>query len=317
MSILITGGAGFIGSHLVERFLTDSEESIVCLDNYNDYYDPAIKRENVAKFRSNPQVRMVEETFCDQAAMHRLFEEHAVREVFHFGAYAGVRPSIERPHLYQKANIEGTLSLLEAARAHPVERFVLASSSTVYGDGAEAPFKEDASIGVPLSPYGASKRAAELMGLTYHALHEIPVVCLRPFSIYGPRLRPDLAMTIFTKVILEGRPLPLFGDGSIRRDFTFITDFCDGVIATRDCPEAIGQCINLGHNHPVAIRRLIEILEDVLGVKAKIDYLDAVAGEMPVTHADLSKAERLLHYVPKVPIEQGVREFVDWYRENQ
>jgi UDP-glucuronate 4-epimerase len=153
------------------------------------------------------------------------------------------------------------------------------------------------------------------MGLTYHALHNVPVVCLRPFSIYGPRLRPDLAMTIFTGAILEGKPLPLFGDGSIRRDFTFITDFCDGVLATRTCPEAIGQCINLGHNHPVEIRRLIEILEDALGVKAKIDYLDAVAGEMPVTHADLSKAERLLGYKPQFPLAEGVAEFVAWYRE--
>ncbi len=213
MSILITGGAGFIGSHLVERFLQQSTEKIVCLDNYNDYYDPAIKRKNVTAFENNPQVTMVEETFCNQDAMHRLFADTDVQEVFHFGAYAGVRPSIERPHLYQKSNIEGTLCLLEAARNRPVERFVMASSSTVYGGGAEAPFQEDASIGVPLSPYGASKRAAELMGLTYHALHEVPVVCLRPFSIYGPRLRPDLAMTIFTKAILDGKPLPLFGDG--------------------------------------------------------------------------------------------------------
>jgi UDP-glucuronate 4-epimerase len=315
MSILVTGGAGFIGSHLVERFLADSDESIVCLDNYNDYYDPALKRENVAGFCDHPQVRMVEETFCDQEAMHRLFEEHAVREVFHFGAYAGVRPSIERPHIYQKTNIEGTLSLLEAARFHPVERFVLASSSTVYGGGAVAPFQEDASLGVPLSPYGASKRAAELMGLTYHTLHKVPVVCLRPFSIYGPRLRPDLAMTIFTKAILAGTPLPLFGDGSIRRDFTDISDFCDGVMATRDCPQAFGECINLGHNHPIEIRRLIGLLEDALGSKAQIEQLEEKPGEMPITHADLSKAERLLHYVPKVPIEQGVREFVDWYRD--
>ena len=315
MSILITGGAGFIGSHLVERFLTESDDKIVCLDNYNDYYDPAIKRKNVTAFENNPQVTMVEETFCNQEAMHRLFADCDITEVFHFGAYAGVRPSIERPHLYQKANIEGTLCLLEAARNKPVERFVMASSSTVYGGGAEAPFKEDASIGVPLSPYGASKRAAELMGLTYHALHQVPVICLRPFSIYGPRLRPDLAMTIFTAAILEGKPLPLFGDGSIRRDFTFITDFCDGVLATRTCPEAIGQCINLGHNHPVEIRRLIEILEDALGVKANIEHLDAVAGEMPVTHADLSKAQQLLGYTPKFPLADGVAEFVAWYRE--
>jgi len=314
MSILVTGGAGFIGSHMVERLLADTEQSIVCLDNYNDYYAPSLKRANVAGFARHDRVVLVEGSFCDQAAMHRLFADTEVDEVIHLGAYAGVRPSIERPHLYQKANVEGTLCLLEAARRHPVRCFLLASSSTVYGGGAQVPFQEDQPLGVPLSPYGATKRAAELLGLTYRALHDVPVVCIRPFSIYGPRLRPDLAMSIFTRAILEGRSLPLFGDGSIRRDFTYISDFCDGMMAARSTEGIGGQCINLGHSNPIEIRRLISLLEDELGAEASIDQQPEKPGEMPITFADLTKAEQLLGYRPIVPIEQGIKEFVAWYR---
>ncbi|MEK6249332.1 MAG: GDP-mannose 4,6-dehydratase [Planctomycetales bacterium] len=314
MSILVTGGAGFIGSHLIERLLVDTDKRVVCLDNFNDYYSPELKRKNVAGFTGNPRVQIVEQTFCDLKAMQRLFEEEKIAEVHHFGAYAGVRPSIERPLIYQKANVEGTLCLLEAARLRPLRRFILASSSTVYGAGAAAPFVEDQLLGIPLSPYGATKRAAELLGLTYHQLHQVPVVCIRPFSIYGPRLRPDLAMTIFVKAILSGQRLPLFGDGSIRRDFTYITDFCDGVMAARD-GDVVGHCINLGHSQPVEIRRLISLLEESLGMPAAIEPLPEKPGEMPITYADLTKARRLLGYEPKVAIEEGVKMFVDWQRQ--
>ena len=316
MSILVTGGAGFIGSHMIERLLDDTDQRIVCLDNYNDYYAPSLKRANAAGFADNDRVLMVEGSFCDQAAMHSLFADSEIDEVIHLGAYAGVRPSIERPHLYQKTNVEGTLCLLEAARRHPVRRFLLASSSTVYGGGAQAPFQEDRPLGVPLSPYGATKRAAELLALTYHELHKVPAVCIRPFSIYGPRLRPDLAMSIFTKAILEGRSLPLFGDGTIRRDFTYISDFCDGMMAARTKEGVSGQCVNLGHSEPIEIRQLISLLEDELGIKALIDQQPEMAGEMPITHADLTKANRLLEYRPKVRFEQGIKEFVVWYRDH-
>src|SRR5690606_33116253 len=195
MSILVTGGAGFIGSHLIELLLAQSDEPLVCLDNFNDYYDPALKRKNVESFQNNPRVTMVEGDFCETEAMRMLFAQQAFSHVVHLGAYAGVRPSIARPLVYQKANVEGTLVLLEAARKYPVRRFLLVSSSTVYGNNAPAPFREDGPLGVPLSPYGATKRAAELLGQTYHLLHQVPVVCLRPFSVYGPRLRPDLALS--------------------------------------------------------------------------------------------------------------------------
>ena len=315
MTVLVTGGAGFIGSHLIEILLTRGAESIVCLDNFNDYYDPALKRTGIAAFVDDPRVQIVEGDFCDFEFTRDLFESHQFEHVVHLGAYAGVRISVSRPQMYQESNVGGTLSLLEAARAFPVKSFGLASSSTVYGTGAGIPFDEDAPLGIPASPYGATKRAAELMGLTYHQLHDVPVTVLRPFSVYGPRLRPDLAMTIFAKAILHGESLPLFGDGSIKRDFTHVSDICDGFIAAMDSPDAVGECINLGHSEPAEMRRLIELLEDSLGKKANIEYLPPRAEDLPVTFAKLDKAKRLLNYQPKVPLADGVAEYGTWFRD--
>ena len=275
MSILVTGGAGFIGSHLIPLLLKRDDQPIVCLDNFNDYYDPQLKREGISSFKDAAQVTIVEGDFRDFGFTRELFQQHRFEHVIHLGAYAGVRISVDQPQMYQESNVGGTLSLLEAARAFPVKSFGLASSSTVYGNGAGIPFDEDAPLGIPASPYGATKRAAELMGLTYHQLHGVPVTVLRPFSVYGPRLRPDLAMTIFAHAILQGDPLPLFGDGSIKRDFTHVSDICAGFIAAMDAPAAVGQCINLGHSEPVEMRRLIELLEDSLGKSANIDYRPA------------------------------------------
>jgi len=201
-----------------------------------------------------------------------------------------VRPSVANPFIYQEANVRGTLVLLEMARQFPVERFVLASSSTVYGRGAAIPFQEDAPLGPPMSPYGATKRAAELLGLTYLDLHRVPVVCLRPFSVYGPRLRPDLAMTIFTRAIALGETMPLFGDGSIRRDFTHVSDICDGIMAAMTADRVVGECINLGHSEPIEIRQLISMLEAALGRKARIEYRPSAQGDLLITFADLGKA---------------------------
>lgn len=315
MKILVTGGAGFIGSHLIERLLANTEASIICLDNFNDYYSPALKRSNVAAFAGNPRVTIVEASFCNRSVVRQLFVERRPTHVLHLGAYAGVRPSVANPFLYQEANVHGTLVLLEAAREFPVERFVFTSSSTVYGQGAGIPFVEDNPLGTPLSPYGATKRAAELLGLTYHTLHKLPFVCVRPFSVYGPRLRPDLALTIFTEAIFAGQKLPLFGDGSIRRDFTHVSDICKGILAAMHCDEAVGQCINLGHSDPIEIRRLIALLEAATGRKALVEHFPAAPGDLPITFADLTKAKRLLDYTPQVDFEAGLQEYVDWYRD--
>jgi UDP-glucuronate 4-epimerase len=314
MSILVTGGAGFIGSHFVQRLLARaSAERVICLDNFSDYYDPALKRANAALFTGDARVKLVEESFLDAAAMQRLFTEEGVRRVVHLGAIAGVRWSIAHPLPYEETNVRGTLALLEAARLHPVERFLLVSSSTVYGRGARAPFCEDAPLGVPLSPYGASKRAAELLGLTYHQLHQVPVVCLRPFSVYGPRIRPDLAMWIFAAAIVAGRTIPLFGDGSVRRDFTHVSDICEGLLSALDAPAVVGEAINLGHHDPIEMRQLIALLEAALARKAVVEPRPSALGDMPLTCADLGKAERLLGYRPRVTLADGVREFVAWF----
>jgi UDP-glucuronate 4-epimerase len=314
MAVLVTGGAGFIGSHFIERLLAASARPIVCLDNFNAYYDPALKRENIRGFAHDRRVTIFEQSFCDGPAMRRLFARHAVSHVVHLGAQAGVRPSVADPHGYLEANVAGTLALLEAARAHPVERFLLASSSTVYGKGAAVPFREDSPLGIPVSPYGATKRAAELLAQTYFELHEVPVVILRPFSVYGPRLRPDLALYVFLSALEARRPISLFGDGSIRRDFTHVSDICEGLLAALSADQVVGEAINLGHNEPIEIARLIQILEAAAGKSAIVRRRPGAAGDMPVTCADLSKARRLLDYRPQVPLERGVAEFVAWFR---
>ena len=314
MTVLITGGAGFIGSHLAERLLAATEHSLVLLDNFNDYYDPRLKQANVASVMENPRVTIVPGDFRDAASTARLFREHGVRQVIHLGAFPGVPFSVQHPQWYIETNVGGTLSLLEAAREHPVERFLFASSSTVYGRGAAAPFVEDAPLGIPLSPYGASKRAAEILGLTYHGLHGVPFTVLRLFNVYGPRLRPELALAVFARAILDERPLPLFGDGSTLRDFTHIDDICSGILAAMSAGGVAGECLNLGHDHPIEIRYLIQLIEQAAGKKARIEHHPARAEDMPLTHADLTKSRRLLGYQPQVPIERGVEEYVQWVR---
>ncbi len=317
MAILVTGGAGFIGSHLIERLIDERDEDILCLDNFNDFYDPARKRANVERLSAEPRVTLVEASICDAARMEQLFVDHDIRHLVHLAAYAGVRYSIEHPGLYQETNVSGTLNLLEAARRHPVDRFVMISSSTVYGRGAAVPFVEDAPLGIPMSPYGATKHAAELLGFTYLDLHRVPVTVVRPFSVYGSRLRPDLALMIFTAAMLEGKALPLFGDGSIRRDFTHVSDLCTGLIRMLDAEGVVGEAINLGHHDPIAIREVIATLEGALNCKAVIDQQPEKPGDMPITFADLSKAQRLLDYAPQVAFKDGVREFVTWYQNRR
>jgi UDP-glucuronate 4-epimerase len=257
---------------------------------------------------------MLDGDFCDFAWNERVLDEHEVQRIVHLGAYAGVRYSVENPFVYQHNNVAGTLALLEAARRRTVDRFLLISSSTVYGRGAGIPFREDAPLGIPASPYGATKRAAELLGLTYHQLHQVPVVCLRPFSVYGPRLRPDLALTIFADAIMRQQPFPLFGDGTIRRDYTHVSDICDGLNAALFRDGVAGETFNLGHSEPIEMRRIIQLLEQSLGQKAVIDPRPERPEDLPVTFADLTKAQQLLGYQPQVPIEAGVQEFCDWFR---
>ena len=315
MNVLVTGGAGFIGPHFVDTLLRHAPEArVVCVDNFNDYYDPALKRDNGRRVAALPGVELVELDFCDRPAIDRLFDAHAFTHIMHLGAYAGVRVSVDQPLVYAHNNVVGTLTLLEAARRNPVERFVLVSSSTVYGKGAAVPFREDQPLGTPASPYGASKRATELFGLTYHQLHQVPVVCCRPFSVYGPGLRPDLALSIFTDRILRGEEIPLFGDGSIRRDMTHVSDICQGLWSALTRPDVEGLEINLGHSDPIEMREVIDRLAAAADRPANIRYLPAREEDLPITFADLRRARALLHYAPKVPFSEGAVEFVQWYR---
>jgi UDP-glucuronate 4-epimerase len=314
MSILVTGGAGFVGSHLVEALLAATDQPIVVLDNFNDYYDPRLKRQNAAAWAEQPRVTLVEGTYCDPDRVDALLLDHAVTAICHLGASPGVPASLKHPREYMENNVVGTVTLLEAARKHPVERFLFASSSTVYGRGAAAPFVEDAPLGIPASPYGASKRAGEIVGLTYHQLFGVPFTSLRFFNVYGPRLRPELALAVFTRSILEGTALPLFGDGSVLRDFTHVSDICRGIVAALTRQQVIGQAVNLGHDSPIAIKQLIEMIETAAGVKAQIEHRPPRTEDMPFTHADLAKSRKLLGYEPRVSIEDGVREYVEWFR---
>lgn len=315
LRILITGGAGFIGSHFSERMIARGH-AVTALDNFNDYYDPEVKRRNVRALteRGGDAYRLVEGDILDTAAVGAIFAEHRIDAVVHLAARAGVRPSIQEPALYQRVNVEGTANLLEAAVKHGTGRFLFASSSSVYGANAKVPFAESDAVDGPLSPYASSKRAGELLAYTYHALYGLPVHCLRFFTVYGPRQRPDMAIHKFTRLIDEGREIPLFGDGTSRRDYTFYSDIMDGMEKSLD--RCRGYAIyNLGESSTIELRDLIRLIEESLGRKANIKRLPDQPGDVPVTFADVSKAVRDLDYAPKTPIEDGIRAFVDWYRQ--
>lgn len=315
MKVLITGGAGFIASHLAAQLSSCTGNDLVLLDNFNDYYSSEIKREQVRPLLAAPNVTLEEGDFSDFEYCRNLLAKHRPTHLIHLGAYPGVPLSVELPELYVINNIAGTTALLDAARYFPVERFLFASSSTVYGIGASPPFVEDAPLGLPASPYGVTKRAAEIMGLTYHKLHGIPFTALRLFNVYGPRIRPDLALSIFTRKIMSLEPIQLFGDGTIRRDFTHVDDICAGIIAALTASKVSGECINLGHNQPVEVRSLIAMIERALGIAAIIQQRATRTGDMPLTCADLTKAKRLLNYEPRVPIERGVSQYVEWAKK--
>jgi UDP-glucuronate 4-epimerase len=313
MSILVTGGAGFIGSHLVERLLQVSDQTVVCVDNFDDFYSPQQKRDNLRAVLGHPRFVLVEGDIRDLVFLRELFRTYNVTDVMHLAAHAGVRPSLQRPRTYVDVNVGGTVALLEVARECACCRFLCASSSTVYGVDAPIPFQEDCLGSVPASPYGATKRAAELFCRLYHQLYGLPTLSLRYFSVYGPRLRPDLALYIFAAAIRDGRPLPLFGGGVAQRDFTYIDDIIDGTIAAWRSP-LVGTEVNLGHHRPVAIRDVVRMLEECLGQKARIEILPEHPGEMPITCADIRRARDAFGYEPRVPLEEGLPRFVEWFR---
>lgn len=313
-NILVTGGAGFIGSHLVDRLLSEGEWQVSVVDDFNDFYDPAIKRANVSRHEQSPNYRLFEADIRDKTALNRIFAENAFACIVHLAARAGVRPSLEQPLLYVETNVDGTMNLLEQAREQGIRQFVFGSSSSVYGISAKVPFSEDDPIRQPISPYAATKAAGELLCHTYTHLYGMRSVCLRFFTVYGPRQRPDLAIHKFARLISEGKAIPVFGDGTTRRDYTFIDDTIAGVRAAIDYAGSDYEVINLGESRTVELRELISILEKELGAAARIDRLPLQPGDVPQTFADITKARQLLGYNPQTPIEAGIHRFVEWFR---
>ncbi len=313
MNCLVTGGAGFIGSHLCEQLLAQGH-AVVALDNFNDYYDPRLKRRNVESLLQSREFTLVEADILDLDRLKQLFSKNAFDAVIHLAARAGVRPSIAQPLLYEQVNVLGTMHLLEMARQHEVPKFIFGSTSSVYGENRKVPFSEDDAVDNPISPYAATKKAGELVCYTYHHLYGLKVSCLRFFTVYGPRQRPDMAIHKFTQLIAAGQKVPMFGDGTTKRDYTFITDIVDGVC------RALEQCssyhlYNLGESRTIELRRLIDLIAQNLGMEARIERLPLQPGDVPITCADVTRAQRELGYQPRTEVEQGVRLFVQWFKE--
>jgi len=348
MNFLVTGGAGFIGSHVCERLLREGH-AVTALDDLNPFYDPAIKRRNLKdieetaktlregqddrmKGHSAPGRRMVKGKhklklqparfscvrgdITDAAGLNQLFRSTQFDQVIHLAARAGVRPSLEEPALYQRVNVEGTVNLLEAARKNGVKKVTIASSSSVYGINAKVPFSENDPIFSAISPYAASKLACEALGHVYHHLYGLDVVMLRFFTVYGPRQRPDLAIHKFAKLIQAGQPIPVFGDGSTARDYTYVDDTVDGIMACTRAKFGF-EIVNLGESQTVELRYLVRLLEKALGKKAVIHRQPSQPGDVPITFAAIEKAGRLLGYQPRVKIEEGIPRFVEWFLQTR
>jgi UDP-glucuronate 4-epimerase len=310
--ILVTGGAGFIGSHLTRRLLARGDR-VTALDDFNDFYDPARKRENAATLLPHPGFQLVEGDIRDAPLVDRLFAEAGFDAVIHLAARAGVRPSLAEPILYEDVNCIGTLRLLEAAKRHGPKTFLFGSSSSVYGINEKVPFAEDDEVNQPISPYATTKRAGELLCYNYHHLYGFRTACLRFFTVYGPAQRPEMAIHKFTDLLYQGKPVPMYGDGSSRRDYTYVDDIVDGLVATLDLAPGF-EILNLGGADTTSLKDLVHWIAAELAVEPRIEYLPAQPGDVPITYADVSKAERLLGYSPKVPIREGLRRFVAWYR---
>ncbi|MCU1263992.1 MAG: hypothetical protein JWM21_310 [Acidobacteria bacterium] len=316
-NILITGGAGFIGSHLVERLLAEGTWRVTVIDDFNDFYDPAIKHANIRLHLANPNYRLETADIRDLSRLKEIFERSAFYCIVHLAARAGVRPSLTQPLLYAETNINGSLNLLELAREHNVRQFVFGSSSSVYGENTKVPFSEDDPIFHPISPYAATKGAGELLCHTYSHLYGMRCVCLRFFTVYGARQRPDLAIHKFARLITEGKAIPVFGDGTTRRDYTYVDDIISGVRTAIDYVDSDYEVINLGESRTVELRELISLLEKELDQHAVIDWQPLQPGDVPQTFADISKAKRLLGYNPQTQIEEGIHRFVEWFQRTR
>ncbi len=314
MNVVVTGGAGFIGSTVCEALLSRGD-SVICIDNFNDYYNPEAKEEHIKEMQNNANFKLSRTDICDSAAMKKLFSENKIDKIIHLAARAGVRASLENPLLYEEVNLKGTLIILELARKNNIKHIVFGSSSSIYGNNEKVPFSEEDRVDNPISPYAATKRAAELMCFAYHNLYKLNITCLRFFTVYGPRGRPDMAIHKFTRFIEDEKDIELYGSGT-SRDYTFISDIVAGILAALD-KELEFEIINLGDSNPVELNYLVELIEAAVGKKAKIKKGDMQMGDVNKTYADVSKAKKLLGYEPTVKIEEGIKKFVEWYKNER
>ncbi len=315
MNILITGGAGFIGSTLADKLLEENNK-IVVIDNFNDYYSPKLKEKNIKHNLDNKNYKLYRGDICDKNLLSKIFEENKIDVVVHIAASAGVRPSIENPLSYVKNNIEGTVNILEVMKRKNVQRIVFASSSSIYGNCKEEIFSEDLKVSEPISPYAASKSACEQFLYTYSKLFDIQVVALRFFTVFGPRQRPDLAIRKFIDLIKEDRPIPVYGDGTTIRDYTYVDDIVDGIISAINYNDTPYEIINLGGGAPVSLNEMISTIEKVLNKKATIEHLPMQLGDVSKTAADITKAKKLLNYNPKTSFKEGIIKFIEWEKSN-
>jgi len=312
-TFLITGGAGFIGSHLIDNLINQGHK-IICVDTFNDYYNPRIKENNTKHHLSNPNFKLYKVDIRDFKSLEEIFNKNKIDTIVHLAARGGVRPSLEQPVLYTEVNINGTVNLLELAKLHDIKKFIFASSSSVYGSQKKGPFTENMNISKPISPYAATKAAGEQLCHVYSHLYKIQINCLRFFTVYGPRQRPDLAIYKFSKLIINDKPIPVYGDGTTKRDYTYIDDIIQGIVAAIDYNKTPFEIFNLGESQTVQLNYLIELLEEDIGKKAIINRQSLQKGDVPLTFADISKAKKLLNYNPQTKIEEGIKKFVDWIK---
>ena len=316
---LITGGAGFIGSHLADRLLAEGNK-VVVIDDFNNFYNPKIKENNVKHNLNNPNYKLERIDIRNGEEVDRVFAENKIDNIMHLAAMAGVRPSIENPVLYQEVNCVGSQNILEAMKKHNVKNIVFASSSSVYGNTKTVPFKETDIVDFAISPYAATKKANEVMTHVYHKLFGFNVIMLRFFTVYGERQRPDLAINKFTRLIMEDKPIPVFGDGTTSRDYTYVKDIIDGITKSLKYVEEnkdVYEILNLGESEPVTLNEMIETIEQALGKKAIINRMPMQPGDVNRTYADITKAKNLIGYNPQTSFKQGIENFVNWYKENK
>lgn len=316
---LVTGGAGFIGSSLAESLLKENNRVIV-IDNFCDFYNPKIKERNIEQALNNPNYKLYRKDIRDKEAVKEIFNENKIDCVIHLAAMAGVRPSIENPLLYQEVNCVGTQNILEEMKSHNVLNLVMASSSSVYGNTKEVPFNEEMVVDYAISPYAATKKANEVMTHVYHKLFDMNVIMLRFFTVYGPKQRPDLAINKFTRLMLNNEEIPMFGDGTTSRDYTYIDDIVSGIKSSINYVETnsnVYEIINLGNSSPVSLKEMIDTIGEVIGVTPKIKTLPMQPGDVDRTFADISKAKNILNYEPKTSFKEGINKFVEWYKDSK